>query len=408
MKSFLLILLFSIFNSLSAEQKTKLEEKFENIQISGTQFFEAPLPEVLIELQRLSKQFDLTEANPLEKGVQFVYKSLGSDSPPKITLSLSPMSLKNSVRMICEMIGWHYHLAENRIIISKFPHDLGKNPLRNKFYEVTQGSLNRMIGVISNNKDPFAPPKSNSNDPAIRLKEFFQNNGIIFETSKGHKFAFDGFQIIATHDKENLSKIESLLREHDYDIPPQISVTAILIEAPTRSLAKYAKALNLSREDTEGFPFISTNVANQLINLMQESEEVKILHNPSTMVLDGKKMSINSGKEYRLLNSEESFVNSDNVTPNQDLHSQIRNIGLTIELTPRLQKYQVIEIDLLSEFTRLVDDHFPNKGRSEPTFWSSRTNTSIQIGPGQTFISVASSSIEGFKLISFLSTEVKR
>ena len=165
MKIFITVILLSILSSLSADQKSKLEEKLDNIKISGVQFFETPLPDALMEIQRLSKQFDLTESNPLEKGVQLVYKSFGSDTPPNITIALSPMSLKNSIKFICEMASWHYHVAENRIVISKFPHGLGENPLRTEFYEVTQGSLNKMIGVTTKNQDPFAPKKANDTAP---------------------------------------------------------------------------------------------------------------------------------------------------------------------------------------------------------------------------------------------------
>jgi hypothetical protein len=411
MKIFITVILLSILSSLSADQKSKLEEKLDNIKISGVQFFETPLPDALMEIQRLSKQFDLTESNPLEKGVQLIYKSFGSDTPPNITIALSPMSLKNSIKFICEMASWHYHVAENRIVISKFPHGLGENPLRTEFYEVTQGSLNKMIGVTTKNQDPFAPKKAN--DTAPRLKEFFQSNGIIFDSASGHKFAFDGFQIIVTHDREKLKKIARILREHDLDIPLQISVASILIEAPVRSLAKHAKALKIPQADTEKFPFISSEIANKLIDSMQASNDVKILHTPSVMVLDGKKASINSGLEYHFNLAEESSNNSakpntDNINENKKPTGIPRNIGLSLVLTPRIKKYQVIEIDFLSQFTRLIDDKIKANGEKEPTFWSTRFETSIQIGPDQTFISLASSSEEGFELISFLTAQIKR
>jgi hypothetical protein len=414
MKIFTTIILLSIVTTISAEQKTKLEEKFENIKILGTQFFEAPLPEVLVELQRLSKQFDLTEANPLEKGVQFVYKSLGSDTPPKITISLSSMSLKNSISMICEMVGWHYHLAENRIIISKFPHNIGENPLRTEFYELKQVSINKMIGGASPMQDPFAPPKTKPNTSAAKLKEFIQQNGIIFDTSKGHKFAFDGFQLIVTHDRENLLKLENILREHDPDVTPQISVSSILMEAPVRSLAKFAKELKLTKSDTENFPFISTDIANKLIDLMQESGEIKILHNPSSMVLDGNQVNIKSGIEYHFTPANESTRNSSpaNSSKSEQLQGSAkkspRYIGLSLELTPRIKKYQIIEIDLSFQFTRLIEDKRSDKNEREPIFWSSNTDTSIQMNPGQSFISVGASSEKGLELISFLTAQIKK
>ncbi|MDA7757999.1 hypothetical protein N8920_08860, partial [Opitutales bacterium] len=100
--------------------------------------------------------------------------------------------------------------------------------------------------------------------------------------------------------------------------------------------------------------------------------------------------------------------NTDNINENKKPNGIPRNIGLSLVLTPRIKKYQVIEIDFLSQFTRLIDDKIKANGEKEPTFWSTRFETSIQIGPDQTFISLASSSEEGFELISFLTAQIKR
>ena len=50
------------------EGPSKIEEKLKIIQVPGVQFFESPLPEVLTELQRQARAFDLTEPDPAKKG----------------------------------------------------------------------------------------------------------------------------------------------------------------------------------------------------------------------------------------------------------------------------------------------------------------------------------------------------
>jgi type II secretory pathway component GspD/PulD (secretin) len=186
------------------------------------------------------------------------------------------------------------------------------------------------------------------------------------------------------------------------------------MEAPVRSLAKFAKELKLTKSDTENFPFISTDIANKLIDLMQESGEIKILHNPSSMVLDGNQVNIKSGIEYHFTSANESTRNSSpaNSSKSEQLQGSAkkspRYIGLSLELTPRIKKYQIIEIDLSFQFTRLIEDKRSDKNEREPIFWSSNTDTSIQMNPGQSFISVGASSEKGLELISFLTAQIKK
>ena len=53
-------------------ETTELENKLDLIKIPGVPFFESPLDEVMQELMRQAKQFDLTEQDPTKKGVQII------------------------------------------------------------------------------------------------------------------------------------------------------------------------------------------------------------------------------------------------------------------------------------------------------------------------------------------------
>ena len=54
---------------------SKSEEKLNLIQISPQPYFETPLPEVIMDLQRLAKLGDLTEPDPTKKGLLMYAKN---------------------------------------------------------------------------------------------------------------------------------------------------------------------------------------------------------------------------------------------------------------------------------------------------------------------------------------------
>ena len=53
--------------------------------------------------------------------------------------------------------------------------------------------------------DPFAAPGAGAgagaDDTGIKIKSFLEGAGIPFDDTKGHKFVFDGFQMIVTHER---------------------------------------------------------------------------------------------------------------------------------------------------------------------------------------------------------------
>ena len=47
-------------------------------------------------------------------------------------------------------------------------------------------------------------------DTGVKIKAFLEGAGIPFDDAKGHKFVFDGFQMIVTHDRRSLDLIERI------------------------------------------------------------------------------------------------------------------------------------------------------------------------------------------------------
>ena len=138
MRRLFFFLVLSLHFSIFAESDSILSKKLDSIQIPQVAFFASPLPDAIMELQRLSKLHDLTEPIPAKKGIQFFYKSKGSDPPKNVTITLAPNKLGNAVRFISEMTNSYYWVEDDRVVISNFPKGFGENPLRTEFFELTQ------------------------------------------------------------------------------------------------------------------------------------------------------------------------------------------------------------------------------------------------------------------------------
>ena len=101
------------------EGPSNLENKLKIIQVPGVQFFESPLPEVMQELQRQAKTFDLTEPDPAKKGVNIIPLANGDEPFPNVTITLNPMALGKMIQFIAEMVSWTYDIRNDAIVVSK-------------------------------------------------------------------------------------------------------------------------------------------------------------------------------------------------------------------------------------------------------------------------------------------------
>ena len=189
-----------------------IAEKLERIEIPGVAFFESPLSEAMMELQRLSRKFDKTTADSEEKGVRFVVKpTLGKQ--PTVNITLNKMSLAHMVKFVCQMVKWDYEISDTTVLIK--PHTL----VTEKF-----SFDHQLIGLMKNeinekkqpkkynpNYDPFSSMANaklaTSGDDDSVLKSFFSYIGVEFDESKGHKFNIEGSFITITHSTLHMSRI---------------------------------------------------------------------------------------------------------------------------------------------------------------------------------------------------------
>jgi len=227
------------------EGPSRIEEKLKIIQVPGVQFFESPLPEVLTELQRQARAFDLTEPDPAKKGVNIIPLLVEGEDPPTVTITLNSMPLGQMIQFLTETVNWTYDVRADAIVVSKSGGSFRGRPLETEFYEVTQGTINRMTGGGGvagggGGGDPFAPAPGGggggADDQGAKIKAFLEGAGIPFDETKGQLFQFDGFQMIVTHERRSLDLIERILERLDADSSRQVEIETKFLEVQEGAL----------------------------------------------------------------------------------------------------------------------------------------------------------------------------
>jgi len=281
---------------------------------------------------------------------------------------------------------------------------LKNRPLETEFYELPQGTIARMTG------GGVGPEGAN---PSSAIKQFLEEADISFDAAQGHKFVFDGFQMIVTHERRSLDLLEKIIRKLDADLNKQVSVTFRVLEAPLglidQVLSKTAKA-----ESEKKFrSIINREHAGRLLEDLLKDKQVEFLHAPNLLIMDGQPTRYSSSREVIYPTDFIPPIESNNSKPSQpiaqfdtvapdDEQPGFREVGLRIDLTPRVEKYQTIALELMPKLTRLVGHEEYGQGTKIPVFWSWKINTSVTLGLDETMISRGASSEERKEIIVFI------
>jgi len=224
------------------EGPSNIEKKLSLIQIPEVQFFKSTLSDAATELNRQARLFDLTEPDPAKKGVNII-PLIGEEEEPSVTLTLGSMALGDMIQLITEMVGWTFDIRSDAVIIQKTGGSFKGRPLETEFYEMTQGTISRMTGSSDGGGggdiDPFAAPAGGGGgdaDGGAKIKAFLVSTGIPFIDGKGHKFSFDGFQMIITHERRFLDLIERILSKLDQDSSRQVEIETKFLEVQEGAL----------------------------------------------------------------------------------------------------------------------------------------------------------------------------
>jgi general secretion pathway protein D len=195
----------------------------------------------MTELQRQARLFDLTEPDPAKKGLNII-PLIGEEEEPTVNIKLNAMALGKMIEFITEMVGWTFDVRSDAVVIQKTGGTFKGRPLETEFYQMNPGTVQRLTGSSGGgaaDADPFAPAGGGGDgggDEGIKIRAFLENTGIPFIDAKGHKFAFDGFQMIITHERRYLDLIERILSKLDEESSKQVEIEAKFLEVQEGAL----------------------------------------------------------------------------------------------------------------------------------------------------------------------------
>ena len=203
----------------SSDDDKKVQKKLSGIRLPQVAFFNAPLPEVMMEIVRQSRKFDFEEKAIDRKGVNIITKEYPTEPFPQVTITLNSMELGKALRWLTEMVAWKYEVRDGAIYVQKFTDNPAMEFLETGVYELDQKTINKLSLLGGKGKDPliandpFAPRpvKKGKMNTGLALKFCFEKHGVVFDHTKGHQFVFDGFQVLIKHEKIYLDAIENII-----------------------------------------------------------------------------------------------------------------------------------------------------------------------------------------------------
>lgn len=206
----------STFDSLKDQ---KLQKKLSEIKLPAIAFFNAPLPEVMMDIARQSRKFDFKEQEISQKGVNIITKQNSKEPFPLINITLNSMELGKSLRFLTEMVGWKYEINNGVVYVQKFSEMPSTEFLETGIYELDQKTIDHLIrlgggaGPQNYIADPFAPKpvKKGNVSPGLAIKTCLERHGVVFPSGRGDTFVFNGFQIVVKSDKIYLDAIENII-----------------------------------------------------------------------------------------------------------------------------------------------------------------------------------------------------
>ena len=370
----------------------KLLEKLKTIKIPSVQFFESPLPEVVTVLQRLSKQFDLTEKDPAKKGINMVVLNPGDEPPPKVTITLNEMTLAQMITFITEMVGWTFDARNDAVIISRRGRDLPVVPRETEFYPVTQGIIVRMTGggTARNTQgpgDPFAPSgKSKADNNGEKIRKYLETHGVAFDLHAGDRFAFDGFQIIVTAPEEELKKITRLIAKLDPDSVRQVTLDVIFLPLQPEKVWKTVEALQKTKGELGHALELEEKTLDKLLEGIPQAERPHAL-----------RLTSMDGQTARSANHRHIFLPK----PSKG-DKPIFSADSTFEFTPRVERYDTVTLELNLEHSYFSGFSEIKSGQQGPSVRTQTIKSTIIAPSGKWLLIGGHGEDDGHPIVALL------
>jgi general secretion pathway protein D len=248
-----------------AKQESLIEKKMSELVIEDLSFTDAPIAEVFKVITQMSRELDTkdktginivlllsgpaaaTPATPAPAADPFGADPFGADpfgaapaapaaaaaggASPPINLSLRMVTIKDALRLICDIANLYYQIDGNVVLVTR------SGDIRNvltRFYPVDP-VLMQSIQTITpptpsntfapNAFDPAAAPTGGAGD----LKEIFKGFGVPFPPGTDIRYEPAITQIIVSNTPENLEKFEAMLPKFNVQ-PRQVEIEARFVE----------------------------------------------------------------------------------------------------------------------------------------------------------------------------------
>ena len=353
----------------SDKRANEVSKKLKTIRIPRLQFFESPLPDVLAELRRLSRQFDLAEKDPARKGVNLIMLNPENESPPKVTLTLNGMALGQALGFVTEMVGWNLDVRDDAVIVSKGRIGRIVVPRETEFFEVARGTVLRMTGIggAGGGKgppDPFGQPTPKGDGG--KIKKYFESHGVTFDHNAGDSLVFDGFQIMVTAPDAELKKITRLLAKLDPDRTRQVTLDVLFLPLHLAEVRKKVEALQKTKGEL-GHPLeLDDKTLENLLKGIPEAER------PHAM-----RLTSVDGQPGRSENRHEIFPA--NASKNAE---PLISADSTVEFVPRIGKGETVALELNLKHSYFAGFREIKQGQRLPSIRTQTINSSLLVTSG--------------------------
>jgi general secretion pathway protein D len=120
------------------------------------------------------------------------------------------------------------------------------------------------------------------------------------------------------------------------------------------------------------------------VSALAKQDKVNILSSPSVLASDNKEARIDISREIPIASSEYNF--DPGVSSVVQTNIQYRNTGVILSVTPHINEYGLVSMDVNQEFSEQAEAVPISEGDARPSFFKRTVNTTLTVRTGQTIV----------------------
>lgn len=121
-----------------------------------------------------------------------------------------------------------------------------------------------------------------------------------------------------------------------------------------------------------------------LIDMLEDTNKINLLSSPSLLVLNNQEASIQVGDQVPIRTSESTNTSGGGVNPIQTSNIEMRDTGVTLNVTPRVNAGGVVIMDIEQSVDNVKQTEFSNI--DSPTISQRKITTSLAVTSGETIV----------------------